>query len=213
MVPYSDPLDPANVTRGDQARAEILEAARTLFLSNGYNGTSMRAIAEASGGRAVAGLYNHFPTKEAIFADLLHERSPYEFLAETLESVESTTAPDFIREAVSVLIEVMPTYYDFFQLTQIDLREFGGEHLRDLLENTVFPRILNSVARLQTLPGLRPIEPLVMMRLFGSLMIGFLVTENMAPSGLFGHMTHKDWSRLLSETLINGLTGDEYAAQ
>lgn len=41
------------VSKGDQSRAEILDAARRLFIANGYNGTSMRAIADEAGGRAV----------------------------------------------------------------------------------------------------------------------------------------------------------------
>ncbi|MCD4686835.1 MAG: TetR/AcrR family transcriptional regulator [Anaerolineae bacterium] len=37
-------------TKGDQARREILMAARRLFVRNGFHGTSMRAIAREAGG-------------------------------------------------------------------------------------------------------------------------------------------------------------------
>ena len=87
------------LTKGEQTRAEILSAARRLFLSQGFNGTSMRAIAQEAGGRAVAGLYNHFPTKEAIFKALIEEQNPYGELFAILEDElgRATTVPDYVR--------------------------------------------------------------------------------------------------------------------
>jgi len=54
------PKDPAK-------RQAILEAARNLFLSNGYEGSSMDAIA-AEAGVSKLTLYSHFKDKEALFA-------------------------------------------------------------------------------------------------------------------------------------------------
>ena len=79
-------------SKGDVARAEIMDAARQLFLLQGYNGTSMRAIAQAAGNRAVAGLYNHFPTKEAIFRALIEEQNPYGALLGILNNAQGETA-------------------------------------------------------------------------------------------------------------------------
>ena len=54
-------------------RKEILEAALDLFSQSGFAGTSMRQIARAVGVRESA-LYHHFPSKEAIFVDLVELR-------------------------------------------------------------------------------------------------------------------------------------------
>ncbi|WP_407296231.1 TetR/AcrR family transcriptional regulator [Stutzerimonas zhaodongensis] len=54
------PKDPAK-------RQAILDAARNLFLSNGYEGSSMDAIA-AEAGVSKLTLYSHFKDKEALFA-------------------------------------------------------------------------------------------------------------------------------------------------
>lgn len=54
------PKDPAK-------RKAILAAARDLFLSNGYEGSSMEAIA-AEAGVSKLTLYSHFKDKEALFA-------------------------------------------------------------------------------------------------------------------------------------------------
>lgn len=51
-------------------RAMILEAARRVFASDGLDGASLRAIA-AGAGYTPAALYFHFPSKEAIYAEVL----------------------------------------------------------------------------------------------------------------------------------------------
>ncbi len=59
------PGDPA------KTRAEILEAARNLFATNGYDGTSMRRIAVDAGVDSALVTY-HFGTKEELFV-AVHE--------------------------------------------------------------------------------------------------------------------------------------------
>ena len=54
------PKDPAK-------RKAILEAAETLFLRNGYDGSSMDAIA-AEAGVSKLTVYSHFTDKETLFA-------------------------------------------------------------------------------------------------------------------------------------------------
>ena len=60
----SEPLP----SKSDRTNAAILEAAGTLFTSQGYAATSMRQVAE-SAGLALGSIYNHFPSKEAIFEE------------------------------------------------------------------------------------------------------------------------------------------------
>jgi TetR/AcrR family transcriptional regulator, regulator of autoinduction and epiphytic fitness len=55
----------------DRKRAAILEAAIEEFLAAGYDATSMdRIAARASVSKRT--VYNHFPSKEALFAAILH---------------------------------------------------------------------------------------------------------------------------------------------
>lgn len=197
-------------TRGDLARAEILDAARRLFIAQGYHGTSMRAIAHAAGGRAVAGLYNHFPTKEAIFAALIEERHPYDEMLLLLEDIagQAQTAPEFLRAALAGLMSLMPQHYDFLQLVQIDLREFGGRTLGHVIETRVFPRVLAVIERLQGLPGLKPVAPSVWIRLIASLVIGYVVTEQLGIFAPFRQHTQDEWATLFADALLNGLATD-----
>ncbi|GGF21452.1 TetR/AcrR family transcriptional regulator [Williamsia phyllosphaerae] len=57
---------------GGNPREEILDAAGELFTTQGFAGTSTRAIAESVGMRQ-ASLYHHFATKDDILAALLQD--------------------------------------------------------------------------------------------------------------------------------------------
>jgi AcrR family transcriptional regulator len=54
----------------DERRVSILKAARGVFAESGFRGTTTRALAEAAG-VSEALLFQHFPTKEALYAAML----------------------------------------------------------------------------------------------------------------------------------------------
>lgn len=58
--------------RGEARRADILRIAREVFLQEGYAAASMSEIAARVGG-SKGTLYNHFRSKEALFAAVLRE--------------------------------------------------------------------------------------------------------------------------------------------
>jgi len=55
-----------------ESRQRMLDAAKTLFVQNGYSKTNMEDIAERAG-LGVATLYNYFNTKEGVFATMARE--------------------------------------------------------------------------------------------------------------------------------------------
>ncbi|KWS05680.1 Transcriptional regulator, TetR family [Lysobacter capsici AZ78] len=61
---------PARLT--DRKRAAILEAAAAEFRQAGYDATSMDRVA-ASAGVSKRTVYNHFPSKEVLFAHILQQ--------------------------------------------------------------------------------------------------------------------------------------------
>ena len=76
MNPVSTTASP-NASRGGQEeprsarkRKAILEAARTLFLRNGYRGTSMDEIAAAAAVSKQT-VYKHFADKESLFSEIV----------------------------------------------------------------------------------------------------------------------------------------------
>ncbi len=58
-------------TRAERTRGRIRAAAETLFLAQGYLATSTDAIRVAAGIASKETLYRHYPTKEALFVDVL----------------------------------------------------------------------------------------------------------------------------------------------
>ena len=54
-----------------ETRREILDAARTQFLQNGWHGAGMREIARDAG-VSVETVYSNFPSKAAIFKEVLN---------------------------------------------------------------------------------------------------------------------------------------------
>lgn len=63
---------PAPTRLTDRKRAAILDAAVSEFRQSGYEATSMDRIA-ASAGVSKRTVYNHFPSKEALFAQILQQ--------------------------------------------------------------------------------------------------------------------------------------------
>jgi AcrR family transcriptional regulator len=196
-------------SKGDQARTEILEAAKQLFLSQGYNGTSMRDIARAAGNRAVAGIYNYFPTKQAIFEALIHERNPYGGILNALEAGQGDTAPEYIHNVLTTILQFMVHHYDFVELAQIDLRELEGQTIKQVLQEEMMPRIVAVIARVQTLPGLRPVEGFLLMRLFASVVIGFITTERLISAEIFEPLSHywsrETWAEKIANAILYGI--------
>jgi AcrR family transcriptional regulator len=56
----------------DQRRVQLLDVARTRFSEQGFHATSMDEIAEAAGVTKPV-LYQHFPSKRALYVELLEE--------------------------------------------------------------------------------------------------------------------------------------------
>jgi AcrR family transcriptional regulator len=70
---------------GQQRRAEILEAAKQLFVEHGYDATTIRRIAGRVGISSTA-LYVYFPDKNAILAEICD--ATFESLIEELDEVQ-----------------------------------------------------------------------------------------------------------------------------
>ena len=63
--------DDGRLVRGRRSRARIRQAARELFRERGFDGTTLRAIAELAG-MGASSIYRHVRTKEEL---LVHELS------------------------------------------------------------------------------------------------------------------------------------------
>jgi len=87
-----------------ETRDKILDAARELFLTHGYDGVSMRKVAEAIEYSPTA-IYVHFADKEELFRDLCYE--DFAKLAQIFQQAEPSSDP------IERLRFIGRTYADF----------------------------------------------------------------------------------------------------
>ncbi|MEM6556738.1 MAG: TetR/AcrR family transcriptional regulator [Pseudomonadota bacterium] len=91
-----------------QARAEatveaVLEAAAQLLVSQGYDQTSTNQIAEHAG-MSIGSLYEYFPGKEAVFAEIRRRQSKKHYALLTKEPLPITPR-QMLRHLVATHIE------------------------------------------------------------------------------------------------------------
>jgi len=71
-----DPASPRERRRAqrlESRRREIVEVAEELFVTHGFDGTSLAMIAEGTG-YSVGGVYNFFPSKDAVYDAVIARR-------------------------------------------------------------------------------------------------------------------------------------------
>ena len=170
-------MSPEPSSRGEQTRSAILQAAHDLFVEQGYHGTSMRQVASRAG-LALGGLYNHFPSKEAVFEEVFFAYHPYHEVLPYIQQAEGATVEELIQDAASRMVKAVRGRPDFLNLMFIEMVELKSVHAQKLI-NTFYPVGLEIVGRLmQTEPGqLRPIPPPVLVRSFLGLFFAYFLTE------------------------------------
>lgn len=165
-------------TKGELTKEEIIQAAYALIIEQGYHGTSMRQIAGRSG-IALGGIYNHFSGKEEIFREIVFAYHPYREMMPALEAAEGDTIEELLGDAVSKLFPIFQERNDIFNLMFIELVEFKGKHVPEVFE-LVFPILLNFIQKLTDAEGkIREIPAPNLVRTFSSLMLGYLLTEQL----------------------------------
>ncbi|MFZ5909536.1 MAG: TetR/AcrR family transcriptional regulator [Chloroflexota bacterium] len=163
------------LSKGERTRLVIQEAAYELFLEQGYSATSMRQIAERAG-IALGGIYNHFTSKDEIFQELVIAKHPYVQIFPLLHNVPGDTAEEFLTNAAQVIEAEMGQRPDFFKLMFIELVEFSGRHFAKLIEK-ILPLAMSILQRFaDPHSGIKPFSPMLIMRTFLGIIIGFYVT-------------------------------------
>jgi AcrR family transcriptional regulator len=120
----------------ERKKSRIEDAAKQLFIRQGFHATSMRNIA-ARAGTSLGNLYNYYPTKEAILGSII---SKYQkVIDERLKSIfdqiiEPLSADDLTRFA-GLVKQMVNEHHDFWLLMYIDVLEFENRHFRKMFEN------------------------------------------------------------------------------
>jgi AcrR family transcriptional regulator len=138
-----EPQAPAGAERrGEHTRERILDAAEALFADRGFEGTALRDVAGRVGIRTPS-LYNHFPSKEALYAAVL-ERVVAPVLSLLSAMVESPPAErPTSREVVERVMALLAVRPDLPRLVVHEALG-GGQHLRPLLQKAVGPVLVRA---------------------------------------------------------------------
>jgi AcrR family transcriptional regulator len=200
-------VDDTELTKGEQTRQEILDAAKVLFLAQGYTATSMRQIAGAVGITPGA-IYNHFPGKDEIFTTVLEESAPYALLFEAWRRSDAATSEELVRQVLRRSLALMDSHEEYMRLVLIDAQEREGATLSAFLPQ-VLPRaheLYQRVAALDAGRGeLRDIPFLVFVRVMVSLLVGFVMTGRMATSIPVFQRPETDWPQALADIFLFGV--------
>ncbi len=141
--------------RGDVStgtRNKIVEAAYGLFVDRGYHGTSMRDIASAAGLSSVAGIYNHFVSKERIFARTLEAYHPLVRVMESVSKARGRTQQGLMRSMANNMIESLRDDPGMLNLMLIEFVEHGGTHIDDL-QSVFVPQLMQVYQRVKSKKG------------------------------------------------------------
>lgn len=118
-----------------ETRDKILDAARELFVSEGYEGVSMRKVAEKIEYSPTA-IYVHFADKEELFRELCHR--DYAALAQVFQSSMISTEPiERLKQIGAIYIDFgtrYPNHYKFMFMTPHPVHELDEED-REMMGN------------------------------------------------------------------------------
>ena len=200
-------MEEPELSRGEQTRQEILDAAKALFLAQGYTATSMRQIAGAVGITAGA-IYNHFPGKDEIFTTVLEESAPYDELFAAWRRSDAAAPEELVRQMLGRSLALMDSHKDYLRLVLIDAQEREGATLSAFLPQ-VLPQAHELYQRVVALDAgrgeLRDIPFLVFVRVMVSLLVGFVMTGRMAKSISVFQLPETDWPQALADIFLYGV--------
>ncbi|WCM24672.1 TetR/AcrR family transcriptional regulator [Paraburkholderia bryophila] len=175
-----------------QTRAQLLAAAKRLFVDRGFGATSLRDIATAAGYTQGA-FYSNFASKEELFVELMRERSKAQVtdIARTLS--DPAASADDILNALEVWARTLDAEPEWsvlgveFKLMGRRSPVFSGavQALLDAHRDGLAYCIAQIFARLKKVP---PESPMVLATSFMGLSQGLALQRSMLSEVPIGHM-------------------------
>jgi AcrR family transcriptional regulator len=119
----------------DDNKLVIENAARELFIKQGFHATSMRDIAKTAE-VSLGNLYNYYETKEAIFESIVYRYAitVNDKLGEIFEQIDEPFEPSSLRKMGEMVGGLVNQHSDFWLLMYIDVLEFKNRHFRKMFE-------------------------------------------------------------------------------
>ncbi len=199
---------------GLKTREAILEAARLLFLRQGYHATGMREIANDAG-ISLSAVYNHFISKEEILQDLLDERDLYGAMSEALSRARGDTVAELVDSGFREIMDAAMGREDFVLFMFMDALEFQGKHVTQLAGQAIsgIVAFFERLAELGRREGeLWDVNPVIMARAFIGLVFSSIMIENvlkvLAPSNITLPLKVENWEKGIVDIFLYGVLRD-----
>lgn len=122
----------------EKNKDRIEEAAKKLFIKQGFHATSMRNIA-ARAGTSLGNVYNYYRTKEEILGSII---SKYQTtidgrLRSIFDEIDQPLEPESLVRFGGQIKKMVNDHHDFWLLMYIDVLEFENLHFRKMFEGLV----------------------------------------------------------------------------
>lgn len=191
--------------RGQLTRDRILQAAQESFAQDGYDATSVAQICKRAG-VTKGGFYHHFPSKQALFLELIE--GWLTGLDTLLDAIRGSTAtvPEAIMQMTKMVEQVFGAAHGQLPM----FLEFWNRAARDpeVWQATIAPyrhyhAYFVSMLEEGILEGsLRPMDPQLIAHLIVALAVGVVLQGLVDPQGA-------DWGRVAHDSVSLVLTSME----
>ena len=197
-------MNKEKLSKGEVSRLAIEEAAFELFMEQGYHATSMRQIADRAE-LALGGIYNHFSSKEDIFAAIILDKHPYKQILPIVLAAQGDSAEELIRNAARALVTELGSRPELLKLIFIELVEFNGKHFSNII-NEIAPKIIPMFEKMiQVRKNLRKIPPPILVRSFLGMFFSFYITEFLIQDSIVGKLMPKNSFELFVDIYLHGV--------
>ena len=137
-----------------ETRAQLLKAAETIFIRDGYAGTELGEVA-ALAGRTKGSIYAQFKSKEDLFLALIEEQS-LRYRAEMAEAIAKSTTVEgniaalrnfYLRRAEDQAWSILLLEFKMFAMRHPESKKRLQLHLAELLDEERFAGFLGAAAK------------------------------------------------------------------
>ncbi|CAN5629094.1 hypothetical protein BH10ACI3_BH10ACI3_15830 [soil metagenome] len=134
----------------------IEDAARELFIKQGFHATSMRDICKHAN-VSLGNLYNYYQTKDSIFESIIDRYLTVidEELKLILADIDEPMEPASLRKLGESVGRLVNEHSDFWLLMYIDVLEFQNRHFRKMFDGITdrFRKIFGAKFRVAEVRG------------------------------------------------------------